>query len=80
MYAMTPFNLLPPSNEVAHIQWGAGYNMCPGRHLAHLEIPKIAATLLHAFDIALVDPTRGVDVEVLVPPLAWQLAFLSDAA
>jgi len=32
--------------------------MCPGRHLAHLEISKIAATLLRDFDNALVDPMQ----------------------
>lgn len=42
--------------------------------------PNIAATLLRNFDISLVNPNAGLDVAVLVPPLAWLLALLPDAA
>ncbi|KAL1959106.1 hypothetical protein VTO42DRAFT_2893 [Malbranchea cinnamomea] len=40
------------------IHWSAGYNQCPGRHLAQFEISKIAATLLRDFDIEQVDPKK----------------------
>ncbi|KAL4965467.1 cytochrome P450 [Aspergillus stella-maris] len=37
------------------IHWGAGYNQCPGRNLAHFEITKVAATLLRDYDFERVD-------------------------
>ncbi|KAL4954647.1 cytochrome P450 [Aspergillus filifer] len=37
------------------IHWGAGYNQCPGRNLAHFEISKLAATLLRDYDFERVD-------------------------
>ncbi|KAJ5721953.1 uncharacterized protein N7483_009887 [Penicillium malachiteum] len=40
------------------IHWGAGYNQCPGRNLAHFEITKLAATLIRDFDFELTDPKK----------------------
>ncbi|KAF1812842.1 cytochrome P450 [Eremomyces bilateralis CBS 781.70] len=39
--------------------FGAGYNQCPGRHLAHLEVSKVTATLLRDFDIEQVNPGQS---------------------
>lgn len=33
------------------IAFGAGYNQCPGRHLAHMEVTKTAALLIKDYDI-----------------------------
>ncbi|KIW04443.1 uncharacterized protein PV09_04709 [Verruconis gallopava] len=41
------------------ITFGAGYNQCPGRHLAHLEVSKVAATLLRDFDVEQVTPGQS---------------------
>lgn len=41
------------------IQFGTGYNSCPGRNLAYLEINKVTATLLRDFDVRQVEPARG---------------------
>lgn len=46
--------------------------MCPGRHLAHFEISKVAATLLRDFDIALVDPKQELTW------VSWFMAFPSN--
>ncbi|KAL4940007.1 hypothetical protein BDV06DRAFT_213837 [Aspergillus oleicola] len=40
------------------IHWGAGYNQCPGRNLAHFEINKLAATLLRDYEFERVDETK----------------------
>ncbi|KAJ5833375.1 hypothetical protein N7474_001686, partial [Penicillium riverlandense] len=40
------------------IHWGAGYNQCPGRNLAHFEISKLAATLFRDYDIQQVNPKQ----------------------
>lgn len=44
-----PFNL-------TNVQFGLGYNACPGRNVATLELNKITATLIRDFDIRLQDP------------------------
>ncbi|KAL4930979.1 cytochrome P450 [Aspergillus undulatus] len=40
------------------LHWGAGYNQCPGRNLAHFEISKLAATLLRDYKFERVDPKK----------------------
>ncbi|OCL10730.1 cytochrome P450 [Glonium stellatum] len=40
------------------IHWGAGYNQCPGKNLAHFEISKAAATLVRDYDIEQVNPDQ----------------------
>jgi cytochrome P450 len=45
--------------DSAMVHFGAGYNQCPGRNLAHLEMSKTAALLMRDYDIQLVDPTKG---------------------
>ncbi|KAI9877155.1 MAG: Telomerase protein component 1 [Pleopsidium flavum] len=40
------------------IHWGAGYNQCPGRNIAHLEVSKISATLLRDYNFTQVDPKQ----------------------
>ncbi|RFU30260.1 hypothetical protein B7463_g6099, partial [Scytalidium lignicola] len=37
------------------IPFGAGYNGCPGRHLAHLEVSKTAAMMIREFHVRLVE-------------------------
>ena len=39
-------------------KFGLGYNSCPGRNVANLELNKIAATLTRDFDFELVDPDK----------------------
>ncbi|OBT84328.1 hypothetical protein VE02_07275 [Pseudogymnoascus sp. 03VT05] len=38
------------------VQFGAGYNSCPGKNLARMEVSKVTATLVRDFDIRQVDP------------------------
>lgn len=40
------------------IQFGTGYNGCPGKQFAYAELNKVAATLLRDFDFELVDKDR----------------------
>ncbi|KAL4899289.1 hypothetical protein BDW74DRAFT_183821 [Aspergillus multicolor] len=40
------------------VHWGAGYNQCPGRNLAHFEISKLSATLLRDYEYELVQPEK----------------------
>ncbi|KAL2787917.1 cytochrome P450 [Aspergillus keveii] len=40
------------------VHWGAGYNQCPGRNLAHFEISKLAATLLRDYEFEFVDAKK----------------------
>jgi cytochrome P450 len=44
-------------------QFGAGYNQCTGRHLAMLEVSKVAATLTRDFDIEQVEPGKAWSFE-----------------
>ena len=39
-------------------QFGAGYNSCPGRNLANLEISKVTATMIRDYDIRQVEPGK----------------------
>ena len=39
-------------------KFGLGYNSCPGRNVANLELNKISATLTRDFDFELVDPDK----------------------
>lgn len=58
------------------IAFGAGYNQCPGRHLAHLEVSKTTALLMRDYDIDLVDPTKEWKYETYftVAPHDWSCA------
>ncbi|KAL8793216.1 MAG: hypothetical protein Q9195_004152 [Heterodermia aff. obscurata] len=38
------------------ISFGLGYNSCPGRSVANIELSKITATLIRDFDFRLADP------------------------
>lgn len=49
--------------DKAVITFGAGYNQCPGKHLAHLEVSKVAATLLRDYDIEQVNPKQNWSFE-----------------
>ena len=40
------------------VAFGAGYNQCPGRNLAHLEVSKTTAMLMRDYEIKLVDPKK----------------------
>lgn len=40
------------------IPFGAGYNRCPGRQLALMEVPKMVALMLRDFDFERVDPGK----------------------
>ncbi|KAE8148707.1 cytochrome P450 [Aspergillus avenaceus] len=40
------------------IHWGAGYNQCPGRNLAHFEMSKVTATIVRDYEIQQVDPKK----------------------
>ncbi|KAL4875796.1 cytochrome P450 [Aspergillus karnatakaensis] len=55
------------------IHWGAGYNQCPGRNLAHFEISKLGATLLRDYDIEQIDPEQNWTWEnhFTCVPYAW---------
>jgi cytochrome P450 len=40
------------------VAFGAGYNQCPGRNLAHLEVSKTIAMLMRDYEIELVNPKK----------------------
>ncbi|KAH8649840.1 cytochrome P450 [Xylariales sp. PMI_506] len=40
------------------IHWGAGYNQCPGRNLAHFELSKLGAQLFRGYEIELLEPEK----------------------
>lgn len=42
--------------EKYFIPFGAGYNGCPGRHLAMMEMTKLGATLIRDFDFVQANP------------------------
>lgn len=55
------------------IPFSAGYNGCPGRHLAHLEVSKAMAMMLRDFKIKLVDEKSEWKYEnyFTVAPHSW---------
>jgi cytochrome P450 len=57
----------------AMVAFGAGYNQCPGRNLAHLEVSKTTAMLMRDYEIDLVDPKREWKYEnyFTVAPHDW---------
>lgn len=59
------------------IQFGAGYNVCPGRHLAHLEISKLCATLARDYEMKLVDPSKPWQhvCHFLIVPHDWPVTL-----
>jgi cytochrome P450 len=58
---------------MSNIQWGAGYNMCPGRNLAQFELSKVLTTVLRDYDIELVDPKKPwrFETRFLAVPYGW---------
>ncbi|KAF2808681.1 cytochrome P450 [Mytilinidion resinicola] len=59
--------------EQYYIPFGAGYNSCPGRNLARLEVSKAASTLVRDFDIRQVDPKQSWTYEChfTAVPYGW---------
>lgn len=55
------------------MQFGAGYNSCPGQNLARMEISKVAATLVRDFDVRQVDPKQEWSFEshFTAVPYGW---------
>ncbi|RAK96825.1 cytochrome P450 [Aspergillus ibericus CBS 121593] len=55
------------------IHWGAGYNQCPGRNLAHFEISKLTATIVRDYDIEQVDPKKpwSFETHFTAVPYGW---------
>jgi cytochrome P450 len=55
------------------IAFGAGYNQCPGKNLAQLEISKTIAMLMRDYEIELVDPGKEWKYEnyFTVAPHSW---------
>ncbi|OTA81553.1 hypothetical protein M434DRAFT_380111 [Hypoxylon sp. CO27-5] len=55
------------------IQFGLGYNKCPGEHLAEIQLSKIAATIIRDYSIRQVDPQNEWKWEAyfLVVPHSW---------
>ncbi|KAH8898076.1 cytochrome P450 [Thozetella sp. PMI_491] len=55
------------------IPFGAGYNSCPGHHIAKMEISKICATLLRDYCIHQVDATQNwtYSAYFTVVPHSW---------
>jgi cytochrome P450 len=55
------------------VAFGAGYNQCPGRNLAHLEVSKTTAILMRDYEIELVDPKKEWKYEnyFTVAPHDW---------
>ncbi|KAJ9667672.1 hypothetical protein H2201_002207 [Coniosporium apollinis] len=52
------------------IPFGAGYNQCPGRHLAHMEVSKVSATLIRDFDIERTNPKEPWSDEAADPAIS----------
>lgn len=50
-----PFHSSPRSNLTGSPQFGLGYDACPGRNVANVELNKITATRTRGFDLRLVD-------------------------
>ncbi|KAI0142065.1 cytochrome P450 [Pestalotiopsis sp. NC0098] len=40
------------------IPFGAGFNACPGQHVARMQLSKICATIIRDYDLKLVDPSK----------------------
>ncbi|KAL4737440.1 cytochrome P450 [Aspergillus similis] len=55
------------------VHWGAGYNQCPGRNLAHFEISKLAATLLRDYEFERADPEKEWEFKnhFITTPCNW---------
>jgi cytochrome P450 len=58
---------------MSYIQWGAGYNMCPGRNLAQFELSKVLTTVLRDYDIELVNSKKEwrFETRFLAVPYGW---------
>jgi cytochrome P450 len=55
------------------IAFGAGYNQCPGKHLAHMEVSKTAALLVRDYDIKQVTEGQSWSYEThfTAVPYGW---------
>ncbi|MCJ1402685.1 hypothetical protein MMC11_005906 [Xylographa trunciseda] len=55
------------------IHFGAGYNSCPGRNLAQLEVSKVTATMVRDYDVRQIDPTKSWSYEAhfTAVPYGW---------
>lgn len=55
------------------IAFGAGYNQCPGKHLAHMEVSKTAAILIRDYDIRQVveSQTWSYESHFTAVPYGW---------
>ena len=56
-----PERWLKPNSQALDkymVQFGAGYNGCPGKQFAYAEISKVVATLLRDFSFELVNPEK----------------------
>lgn len=55
------------------MQWGAGYNQCPGRNLAQFELSKILATVLRDYEVEQIEPQKEWKFETrfLAVPYGW---------
>jgi len=61
------------ANEKNLIHFGAGYNSCPGRNLAQLEVSKVTATMVRDYDVRQIDPAKDWSYEAhfTAVPYAW---------
>jgi cytochrome P450 len=59
--------------DSAMIPFGAGYNQCPGRNLAHIGTSKTLSILMRDYEIELVNPSKGWKYEnyFTVAPHDW---------
>jgi Cytochrome P450 len=59
--------------DPAMIPFGAGYNQCPGRNFAHLEMSKTLSILMRDYEIELIDPSKEWKYEsyFTVAPHDW---------
>lgn len=54
-------------------QWGVGYQSCPGQNTAKIELSKLAAVLVRAYDIRPADESKEWEWKayITVVPHSW---------
>lgn len=84
-FPRSPSRIAPPlpSSSLADDcaqQFGAGYNSCPGQHIARMELSKICSTIIRDYDIKLVDPSKKWKWEAYftMVPSSWPV-YVSKA-